>query len=70
MNDGVAVLRLFHSVSLNDFAYLYLQSQTRAFRGVNQGMGQPNFNTSIIAGWFFALPPLAEQQRIVAKAKS
>ena len=69
MNDGVAVLRLFHSVPLNDFAYLYLQSQTEAFRLVNQGMGQPNLNTPIIAGWFFPLPPLSEQYRIVAKVE-
>jgi len=67
MNDGVALLRLFHSVPLNEFAYLYLHSQTDAFRRVNQGMGQPNLNTPIIAGWFFPLPPLAEQRRIVAK---
>jgi type I restriction enzyme S subunit len=68
MNDGVAVLRLFHSFDLNDFGYLYLTHQTAAFRNVNQGMGQPNLNTPIIAGWFFPLPPLAEQRRIVAKA--
>jgi type I restriction enzyme, S subunit len=67
MNDGVAVLRLFHDVPLNDFAYLYLQSQTDAFRRVNQGMGQPNLNTSIIAGWSFPLPPLNEQRRIVQR---
>jgi type I restriction enzyme S subunit len=67
MNDGVAVLRQFHSFDLNDFGYLYLTQQTPAFRDVNQGMGQPNLNTPIIAGWFFPLPPLAEQRRIVAK---
>lgn len=67
INDGVAVLRQFHSFDINDFAYLFLQSQTEAFRRVNQGMGQPNLNTSIIAGWVFPLPPLAEQRRIVAK---
>jgi type I restriction enzyme S subunit len=67
INDGVAVLRLFHEVPLNNFAYLYLHSQTEAFRKINQGMGQPNLNTPIIAGWFFPLPPLAEQLRIVAK---
>lgn len=67
MNDGVALLRQFHSEPLNDFAYIYLHSQTDAFRQVNQGMGQPNLNTPIIAGWFFPLPPLAEQCRIVAK---
>lgn len=52
---------------MNDFAYVYLHSQTDAFRRINQGMGQPNLNTPIIAGWFFPLPPLAEQHRIVAK---
>jgi len=67
MNDGVAVLRQFHSFNLNDFAYVYLHSQTDDFRKINQGMGQPNLNTPIIAGWFFPLPPLAEQHRIVAK---
>jgi type I restriction enzyme, S subunit len=67
MNDGVAVLRLFHLDNVNDFAFLYLLSQTQAFRQINQGMGQPNLNTPIIAGWFFPLPPLVEQHRIVAK---
>lgn len=67
MNDGVAVLRRFHTINLNDYTYLYLQSQTELFRQVNQGMGQPNLNTPIIAGWFAPLPPLAEQHRIVAK---
>jgi type I restriction enzyme, S subunit len=67
MNDGVAVLRQFHSYDLNDFAYLYLTHETPAFRSVKQGMGQPNLNTPIIAGWLFPLPPLAEQRRIVAK---
>jgi len=67
MNDGVAVLRLFHGIDLNDYAYLYLTHQTLSFRNVNQGMGQPNLNTPIIAGWYFPFPPLAEQRRIVAK---
>lgn len=67
INDGVAVLRLFHHFDLNDFGCVYLTHQTPAFRNVNQGMGQPNLNTPIIAGWFFPLPPLAEQRRIVAK---
>jgi hypothetical protein len=65
--DAVAVLRLFHSVPMN-VVYLYLHSQTEAFRRVNQGMGQPNLNTPIIQG-FFPLPLLAEQSRIVAKVE-
>lgn len=69
MNDGVAVLRLFHNANLNDFAYLYLTQQTSAFRNIKQGMGQPNLNTPIIAAWYFPLPPLAEQRRIVAKVE-
>jgi type I restriction enzyme, S subunit len=67
INDGVAVLRLFHKFDFNSFAYLFLSSQTTVFRSVNQGMGQPNLNTGIIAGWPIPLPPLAEQKRIVAK---
>ena len=65
MNDGVAVLRLFHSFDLNDYAYLYLTHQTPAFRTVNQGMGQPNLNTPIIAGWFFPLPPVAKVDQLM-----
>jgi type I restriction enzyme S subunit len=67
INDGVALFRQFHSFNINDYAYLFLTSQTDAFRGVKQGMGQPNLNTSILSGWFFPLPPLNEQKRIVAK---
>jgi type I restriction enzyme S subunit len=66
-NDGVAILRQHHSYDLNDFTYLFLSSQTLAFRNVNQGMGQPNLNTSIIAGWYIPIPPISEQKRIVAK---
>ena len=67
INDGVALLRQFHSYDLNDYAYLFLLSQTESFRKVKQGMGQPNLNTSIIADWYFPLPPIAEQRRIVAR---
>jgi type I restriction enzyme S subunit len=67
INDGVAVLRQFHGCDMNLFAYLYLTQQTPAFRSINQGMGQPNLNTPLIAGWWFPLPPLAEQKRVVAK---
>ena len=67
INDGVAILRLFHDQNINDFAYDFLRSQTTAFRGLNQGMGQPNLNTQIIAAWHFPMPPLAEQKRIVSK---
>ncbi len=67
MNDGVAVLRSFHSFDINDYAYYFLAYQTPAFRDVKQGMGQPNLNTPIIAGWFMPLPPILEQRRIVER---
>ncbi|AKB32719.1 Type I restriction-modification system, specificity subunit S [Methanosarcina siciliae HI350] len=67
INDGVARLNCFHDLISKDYAYYYLSQQTRAFREVNQGMGQPNLNTSILAGWFLPLPPLAEQKCIVTK---
>ncbi|HOW15869.1 restriction endonuclease subunit S [Methanosarcina sp.] len=69
INDGVARLNCFHDLISKDYAYYYLFQQTRAFREVNQGMGQPNLNTSILAGWFFPLPPLNEQKRIVEKVE-
>ena len=67
INDGVALLKCFHSDVVKAYAYLFLRQQTPAFRNVNQGMGQPNLNTPILAGWYFAFPPLAEQGRIVGK---
>jgi type I restriction enzyme, S subunit len=67
INDGVARLNAFHEGVYKHYAYYYLFQQTQAFRQVNQGMGQPNLNTSILAGWCFPLPPLAEQKRIVEK---
>lgn len=67
INDGVARLNCFHDFISKEYAYYYLFQQTAAFRAVNQGMGQPNLNTSILAGWFFPLPPLEEQKRIVSK---
>lgn len=63
----MAKLNSFHNGIYKDYAYYYLLHQTPAFRQVNQGMGQPNLNTSILAGWYFPLPPIAEQHRIVAK---
>jgi type I restriction enzyme S subunit len=67
INDGVAKLGDFHNLIDHEYAYYFLFQQTTAFRDVNQGMGQPNLNTAILAGWFFPLPPFAEQHRIVAK---
>lgn len=67
INDGVAKLYDFHGLINHEYAYYYLKSETSAFRSVNQGMGQPNLNTSIMAGWFFPLPPIGEQKRIVEK---
>ncbi|WP_107668708.1 restriction endonuclease subunit S [Cyanothece sp. BG0011] len=67
INDGVARLYPFHEYINKQYAYYFLFGQTQAFRDVNQGMGQPNLNTSILAAWFFPLPPLKEQYRIVKK---
>jgi type I restriction enzyme S subunit len=67
INDGVARLNIFHKYVNKEYAYYFLFQQIETFRSVNQGMGQPNLNTSILAGWLFPFPPLEEQKRIVAK---
>ncbi len=52
---------------LNRFLFLFLLSQRERFRAASEGGAQPNISKIKIVGMPFPLPPLAEQQRIVAK---
>lgn len=67
-NDGVAAFINF-PVNLDKvYFYHFLKSKSKWFlETASRGQGQPNLNTEIIKETPFALPPLEEQKRIVAK---
>jgi type I restriction enzyme S subunit len=68
INDGVAAL-LDVEYPLKLYLLYFLRTQTDQFRGVNQGAAQPNLNTTIIKAINVPLPPVAEQERIVAEVE-
>src|SRR5262249_52189509 len=51
----------------NEFLFLFLLSQREKFHSASEGGAQPNISKVKILWTPFALPPLAEQHRIVAK---
>ena len=51
----------------NRFLFLFLLSQREQFHSASEGGAQPNISKVKIVWTPFPLPPLAEQQRIVAK---
>ena len=54
----------------SDFLFYYLKSQKEDFIEKGKGGAQPNISQTVIKAHRFPLPPLAEQQRIVAKLDS
>ena len=69
INDAVALLRKHHNLINTYFTYYYLLYQKESFRQINQGMAQPNLNTSIISAWLLPLPPLEEQHEIIRRVE-
>ncbi len=65
-NQAVCGCSPFTGVS-NRFLFLYLLAQRSAFKASSEGGAQPNISKVKIVGTSFPLPPLAEQNRIVAK---
>ena len=51
----------------NEFLYYFLLSEKNGFIKAGTGGAQPNISQGVIKSWPIKLPPLAEQQRIVAK---
>jgi type I restriction enzyme S subunit len=51
----------------NRYLFLFLLSQRAQFRSASEGGAQPNISKAKIVRYPFALPPIAEQRRIVAK---
>ena len=64
-----AVCALFPSKEIVDTQYLlkYLQSQRQKLLDISAGGAQPNISQKVIREWLIPLPPLAEQERIVAR---
>ncbi len=51
----------------SEFLYYFLVSQEKGFVDAGKGGAQPNISQGIVKAWSIALPPVAEQTRIVAK---
>ena len=67
-NDGIAAFIYLADGVDDEFLHLYLRSKSQWFiEFASRGQGQPNLNTDIIRATWFPLPPLEEQQRIVAR---
>ena len=62
-NDGIAVILELKGI-ISEFLYYRIFSWIDLLRNVNQGIGQPNLNTTIIGKLKIPLPPLPEQQKI------
>lgn len=65
-NQACAVAQC-HPGIFNEFLYYFLLSQQRGFVDAGKGGAQPNISQTILKNWPIALPPAAEQRRIVAK---
>lgn len=66
-NDGIAAFLGIENLN-KEFLFYFLREKSDYFLAeASRGQGQPNLNTDIISYTLHALPPLSEQQRIVAK---
>lgn len=65
-NQAVAFVRPNDAVD-SRYIFIYLRSRKLDFIALGQGGAQPNISQEIIKAQSIALPPLAEQRRIVAK---
>jgi type I restriction enzyme S subunit len=67
-NQACAAIRLVNdSLHHKDYVKLYFRKAYAELRSHAAGGAQPNLNVGKISNTVLALPPLAEQQRIVAK---
>ncbi|GAA3559482.1 restriction endonuclease subunit S [Snuella lapsa] len=64
-NQACAVAKPY--LGMNRFLHLYLKSQKQNFIDKGKGGAQPNISQTVIKAHKISLPPLPEQERIVAK---
>jgi type I restriction enzyme S subunit len=67
-NQACAVAQTY--LGMNAFLHYLLKSEKKAFIDKGKGGAQPNISQTVIKAHSIKLPPLAEQQRIVAKLDS
>ena len=63
-NDGVAAFLNLSDELNSQFFYYLLFSWIQMFRTINQGMGQPNLNTTLLSNLKIPIPPISEQREI------
>ena len=67
VNQACAVAQPHQKLCSSEFLYYFLLSQKHALIEVGIGGAQPNISQGILKAWPVCLPPISEQQRIVAK---
>jgi restriction endonuclease S subunit len=50
-----------------DYVWYYIQSQAEALKALRHGTSQPNLNANDVANFEIIVPPISDQQRIVAQ---
>ena len=67
-NQAVCACTPFEGIS-NRYLFIYLRAWRKRFTSMGEGGAPPNISRLKIINTPFALPPLAEQNRIVARIK-
>ena len=70
INQAIAAVTMEDSAAnCRSYSKVFLQSNYEATRRMSSGGVQPNLNLGLIKGLSIPIPPLAEQQRIVAEVE-
>ena len=65
-NQAIAFANGHAGVADNKFLFWFVRSQRAALTSAGKGATQKNISQTVLKAWSIALPPFAEQQRIVA----
>ncbi|EKQ52680.1 MULTISPECIES: restriction endonuclease subunit S [unclassified Clostridium] len=68
--DGLAAFKNVANSTLRDYLFTFLQAWKTAINAQSEGSAFPNINTDKLNNLIIAIPPLAEQRRIVEKVDS
>ena len=68
-NQACAVLYKKKVDIETDYVWYYIQSQAEALKALRHGTSQPNLNANDVANFEIIVPPISDQQRIVAQVE-